>query len=91
MLRDDAGGHREKPEPDASVFLPIDTARAWLWWLRFLAFLAVLGAMTWADVQDVSPLILLGLGFVLGIVFDRMILWPLAVLVARLDGRIRQR
>ena len=86
--------HRGTPDgdaPDDYAGLRIDTIRPWLWWLRFLAFLAVLGAMTWADVQDVSPLILLGLGFVLGIVFDRMILWPLAVLVARLDGRIRSR
>lgn len=41
--------------------------------------------------NELSPLALLILGFVLGIIFDRLILWPLAVLIARLDGRIRSR
>lgn len=41
--------------------------------------------------NELSPLVLLIIGFIAGIVFDRLILWPLAVLIARLDGRIRSR
>lgn len=41
--------------------------------------------------HDLAPFGILALGFVLGIFFDRFVLWPLAVLLARLDGRLRNR
>lgn len=30
---------------------------------------------------------LLAIGFLTGVIFDRLVLWPLAQLLARLDGR----
>ena len=33
-----------------------------------------------------TVLALVAVGFVLGVLFDRFILWPLAALLARLDG-----
>lgn len=41
--------------------------------------------------HDVAPFGLVAIGFVFGIFFDRFVLWPLAVLIARLDGRLRSR
>ena len=34
-----------------------------------------------------TVLALLAIGFVAGVIFDRLVLWPLAQLLARLDGR----
>lgn len=87
MPPDDDGGLAGDHAERASVFLRI----AWLWLLRYIAVLVVVVVMIATAVQDLSPLLLLLIGFVLGVIFDRLILWPLAVLVARLDGRIRPR
>ena len=87
MHRDDDGGRQPDPDGQTSAELRI----AWLWWLRYVAVLVVVVAMIATAVQDISPVFLLLIGFVLGVIFDRLILWPLAVLVARLDGRIRPR
>ena len=59
-----------------------------MWWLRGAAA-STFGA-AWV-MHDVAPFGLVAIGFVFGIFFDRFVLWPLAVLIARLDGRLRSR
>jgi hypothetical protein len=60
--------------------------RAWLWWLRFRLVLGI-GAV-WL-MHELGPLALFLGGVLFGIVLDRFVLWPLAVVVAKLDGRFR--
>lgn len=60
--------------------------RAWLWWLRFLISLLVVAV--WL-MHDIAPLAVFLGGVLFGIVLDRFVLWPLAVVVAKLDGRFR--
>lgn len=84
---DDEGGHEPDRDRDAYRELRID-ARAWLWWVRAIAAVC---AVTLHELASSAPILLFLLGFIVGLFFDRFVLWPLAVLVARLDGRIRHR
>lgn len=60
--------------------------RAWLWWLRFLLGIAIGDTLL---MHEVAPIALFLGGVLFGIVLDRFVLWPLAVVVAKLDGRFR--
>lgn len=43
------------------------------------------------EIAVASPVVIAVSFFVLGMLFDRFLLWPLAAFLARLDGRVRPR
>lgn len=59
-----------------------------LWWLRI--YLALCAVDLWM-IHDASPLVWLLSGILIGMALDRFVLLPLAVIIARLDGRFRAR
>lgn len=65
---------------------PRHAPRAWLWWLRGVVVVSV--GVVWL-MHELGPLALFLGGVLFGVVLDRFVLWPLAVVVARLDGRFR--
>lgn len=96
MRDDDEGGAAGHQVPTPSSGLPTrqpdpSGVPAWRWWLRlFITGLLVGGAAVY--LMDLVPLVGVFIaGMVFGIVIDRFVLWPIAVLLARVDDSVRRR
>lgn len=96
MRDDDKGGAADETPPRGYADLPTrqpdpSGVPAWRWWLRlFITGLLVGGAAVY--LMDLVPLAGVFIaGMVFGIVIDRFVLWPIAVLLARVDDSVRRR
>lgn len=85
---EDEGGPSAETGRSASVRLPID---AWRWWLRIALGVLLTGGAA-LQLMEIVPLIAVFItGILFGILLDRFVLWPIAVLLARVDDRVRRR
>ena len=87
MPPDEVGG--QGPDQRASDYAVLRIAG--LWWLRGAAATLVALGSVMHELEGMGFLDVLVMGIVVGIFLDRFVLWPLAVLIARLDGRFRPR
>ena len=91
MARDDGpGGSSEHQVPTGYAGLP-SRQHIYVWWLRLVICGTSIGGVALHELGLLAPIGIFAAGVVFGIVLDRFVLWPVAVFLARVDGRFRSR